>query len=662
MEFEVQSPEVLWRDFSTTTSQEYSTRTIDFILRKFSKSINHHQVEQFMYKNQIFTARIYPPTYSKIKDAESAENSKLSYPDSIRFLFRIKTPFFVITSGEGYENRIGKDTAHNLSSTILPACDSSNFFMPVFINIPLKMSNIYIGMSISSDKKYVKHFYSETKWDSESCETFANFDKSNNFFVSKFGPFDSHFASLRQTMVLTNSDFPKNAEHKYSSFYSKINADPIKKLTLFFQWNKFSPNSFHPVPSNSSYLKVYADFDINGERKTNLHMFVKKKPSIDKQDDFKIWLTSKRNSKCMSLINNLFSSDSNLSHKKRFFKSAPSNSLLEKLSICIAEMELVANFAILWTEFLKEIRNHAENKTPIPSVNDDVDYSYCLIYQNLQIINCCINHNDEPIFYMSENTFSQYAQVFLKSKNQEILKMLIKVFKMQKSKNTLDDFKSFFIQCINEISSENAFNFDEIFDQSMINELFTRDDYHNTFQSTEIIELALDYLESLKPSEVYNQIVLVLFDYVYSDISVNIMPEIPFIQTSFDTLQNEYKNLQSNLNYDSYRFLCRVIEDTRLKIEIVNSLLIKIPSAPFVIELLEKKFCSTESPTEISYIANLIQVLNLDDVFKKIDKNEYIFTGSSKDDLNDHYLFASRQKMDNQTNKVILAWSICEKL
>lgn len=263
---------------------------------------------------------------------------------------------------------------------------------------------------------------------------------------------------------------------------------------------------------------------------------------------------------------------------------------------------------------------------------------------------------------MFENTFSQYAQVYLKSKNLEILKMLIKAFKMQKSKNTLDDFKSFFIQCINEISPENAFNFDEIFDQSMINELFTHDDYHNMLQSIEIIELALDYLESLKPSEVYNQIVLVLFDYVYSDISVNIMSEIPFIHTSFDTLQNEYKNLQSNLNYDSYRFLCRVIEDTRLKIEIVNSLLIKIPSAPFVMELLEKKFCSTESPTEISYIANLIQVLNLDDVFSKIDKNEYIFTGSSKDDLNDHYLFASRQKVANQTNKVILAWSICEKL
>ena len=178
MEWEPQNPDVLWSDFSLITLEEHSVHSIDDILREFAKNIEKHQKSVFSYKDKQFVARLYPSKYTKLKLNDFNFYSPRSYPDSIRYLFNIKSSFVVISPDASY--RIEKEDAHVMSSTVIQAAHLSSFFYPIFINIPQKRFYQYVGVCITDNR--ITHFYSKSNWQKGEI---TDYHSSLNFFKTK---------------------------------------------------------------------------------------------------------------------------------------------------------------------------------------------------------------------------------------------------------------------------------------------------------------------------------------------------------------------------------------------------------------------------------------------------------------------------------------------
>eukprot|EP01112_Ceratiomyxa_fruticulosa_P015409 TRINITY_DN4525_c0_g1_i1.p1 TRINITY_DN4525_c0_g1~~TRINITY_DN4525_c0_g1_i1.p1 ORF type:complete len:1040 (-),score=265.36 TRINITY_DN4525_c0_g1_i1:132-3251(-) len=85
-------------------------------------------------------------------------------------------------------------------------------------------------------------------------------------------------------------------------------------------------------------------------------------------------------------------------YKTLSFKGAPPSSLLSSLSIACLSIQALPAIALIWIEFVKEIRWYWEHSIPIPRIplptasvsNSMVDLDCCLLYQKLQMLNYCI--------------------------------------------------------------------------------------------------------------------------------------------------------------------------------------------------------------------------------------------------------------------------------
>ena len=183
----------------------------------------------------------------------------------------------------------------------------------------------------------------------------------------------------------------------------------------------------------------------------------------------------------------------------------------------------------------------------------------------------------------------------------------------------------------------------------------------------EILEICLDYLESLKPSEVYSQIILSMLDAAFRDITKRAIIEIPLsrdayntIKKSFEEFSDKWKNTDSLSPADLIP-LCRIIEENTLKIDLVNSALSKIPSFQFVLQLFDKGFCSLDTSKDIESISSIVEAMNLDGLFNHIKGREFIFTGKStkNDEESLQYLFVSKRK-DDSIEKYIIATAFQE--
>lgn len=652
MIWEPQNPDVLWLDFSTITLIERTVHTIDDMMRVFSLSPEKYQKGNFRYNEKEYGAHMYPSKYSKLRSDDFSFSPPIAYPDAIRYLFHIDTPFVVIMPEK---DRITDQEAHGMTSEIIQAAQSSSFFYPIFFNIPYKEYYRYIGVSITD--KLITHFYSSTEWWHSKLDNYQN---SYNFFTQKLGKIDSILYSSRRFLEIDNKYFGKESNYTYSSFYSVVNSDPINKLRILFQWNRSPPDAKGPMLSNASYLKLSVVHQTEGSPETPLHIYVNRRSSLEGKDEFKIWKTERLNSRIYSLMNNIFHSSSNpkpcsFSTFKGFFKSAPEKSLLEKISIEIAEMRTLANFCSLWCEFLKNIRYCADNLIPIPYVDDSVDFKYCLIYQNLQVINSYIRNGEK--YCIAENIFEQYVELYRKAKEKHVLQTIVIAFKNQNGEATFEDFKKLLLTK-NSKSTQTENDEDETINEDIFDVWNKADQCQFKFNKEENIEFALDYLEGLKPSEVQSQIVLILFDIAIRDISKRAPIEIPYACVSYDNLVELFKQKRFASSLVDFKKICRAIEETTLRCEIVNSALSKIPSANFVNQLFEKGYCSIDNPEEIQSVSSLIEVMNIDDLLLHTTINEFIFTGKTKigEKESNHYLFVSYQRPgQDEPDKYVMA-------
>lgn len=72
-------------------------------------------------------------------------------------------------------------------------------------------------------------------------------------------------------------------------------------------------------------------------------------------------------------------------------KASPPGTLLASLSAQLLNMRTLHGMALVWLEFVKELRWHWEERVQIPAVaTSHIDYNSCLLYQKLQMLNYCI--------------------------------------------------------------------------------------------------------------------------------------------------------------------------------------------------------------------------------------------------------------------------------
>lgn len=125
----------------------------------------------------------------------------------------------------------------------------------------------------------------------------------------------------------------------------------------------------------------------------------------DKEDK----LTSEfaNNEKVLSLIQSLFDADGNFLKRKivsgseaisitsfpRDIHGAPPESLIVKVAEVIGSFKTIRKMALFWSRVVAELRRLWSEEQYIPSIpHDEIpDLNSCLLYQQLQVINCCIS-------------------------------------------------------------------------------------------------------------------------------------------------------------------------------------------------------------------------------------------------------------------------------
>ncbi|KAL5583624.1 hypothetical protein UlMin_016066 [Ulmus minor] len=112
------------------------------------------------------------------------------------------------------------------------------------------------------------------------------------------------------------------------------------------------------------------------------------------------------NEKVLSLIHSLFDADQNFLKRKissgleatnlsfpREIHGAPPESLLVKVAEVIGSFKILTRMALFWCRVVVELRRLWSEEQYIPGIPlDEIpDLNSCLLYQKLQVINCCIS-------------------------------------------------------------------------------------------------------------------------------------------------------------------------------------------------------------------------------------------------------------------------------
>ncbi|KAL6205479.1 hypothetical protein ACLB2K_022738 [Fragaria x ananassa] len=114
-----------------------------------------------------------------------------------------------------------------------------------------------------------------------------------------------------------------------------------------------------------------------------------------------------RNEKVLSLIHSLFDAEGNFLRRKfdsgtdaiatasmpKDIHGAPPESLVVKLAEVIGSFRTLKKMILFWCSVVSELRRLWSEETYVPSIPVDEipDLNSCLLYQQLQVINCCVS-------------------------------------------------------------------------------------------------------------------------------------------------------------------------------------------------------------------------------------------------------------------------------
>jgi hypothetical protein len=135
----------------------------------------------------------------------------------------------------------------------------------------------------------------------------------------------------------------------------------------------------------------------------------------------------------------------------------------------------------------------------------------------------------------------------------------------------------------------------------------------------------------LNPTEVFSQIILILFDAIFSDLASR--TESAVAEMALDEVRKALLSFEmSRINE-----ICRIIEVNSLRIETVISVLRKIRSVVAVEELFEKGFCMVKGDE----VGKVIHGLDLERIVEK--REDFGFSGFGEGNVRQN-LFVSKTR------------------
>ncbi|OHT11045.1 hypothetical protein TRFO_19448 [Tritrichomonas foetus] len=535
----------LWHDYENLTNLEKTISEVDIKIlywntQTFSTSdVNESPSKSSFNKSPFFTYNGCKYMIKHIVPQYTREESILPFLfadstfDDFHLMFGIQSPFFLITPFSG---RIDENESRSLMRAL-----SSIEKHPIIMKLTNKEDSKYLG-SFRHKNKIIK-FTSRTEYDSDSPE----------------------FSSLESILKIANQ-ITKNAQSNKNTTSRNTQTNQRKKLQ-----HKGTPMNGNQEAKNEMSFSARMIFHIDLKNELPILLcgeWPEMKDgslSIDFEKAPRHIIAFETGQKDASDLHGAYAiveahdPDFHFTNDKRLLQSEPD--FLEEstfpcdmeigIDFCpsdtiltnLAEVMLVCeNFDYVWQNFLNYVRKCVNKGEFIKYVSySTVNHKFCLLYQKLQMINICLskmtNEMKTSNYAITSDVFNDLEKCIemeicsntnVKFDKYETKKMMESVlsFKSQndKNKSTIDDFLKTQKKSLHSLAK-----------------IVWRIIPYSLFDLQSQREIAFDYIESLKPSEVLQPLVFLLLCENFNDL-------ISMRNNKFDSLQSMICELRVYLN------------------------------------------------------------------------------------------------------------------
>ncbi|EAY03785.1 hypothetical protein TVAG_232680 [Trichomonas vaginalis G3] len=704
--FEHVELEALWSDFTKATPMEESISTVEIAIREMLNKNDIIHESRFAYHGKYYTIKYFPADFSVETDAFKLTYTPVPVINLIRKYFGVEGGLFVIFSAKSI------DSAHKLMSVLTPAISDLGTCLPIFVHIPSGKYHMFLGFSFNEHV----HTHMSCKIDWSEKTVFSDFDSILKTFKECTGVDNCPITANSSIFFdIGKNYFGPNSKYTQNEFYSKIVQDPIDniKIALLTTEVKNPEKDFSLNDVKHIAIAMNRNTSETIYQESGLTRFVK----FIKHTEFMQEFTNHAPTQATKIVDDIFAS-AKVGGEKSVLKAAPADSILTKITIAMASAPEIHLASSIWSTFLSKIRNCYDKKILIPGVGTDApDFEHCLLYQKIQMINYCIaqGKNSDRKFTNSEPTnkkllngkpminpslqtvasartedqlredeqllLNNYEDQLQKSRIQsKQLRSDIAAFKAENEGSVFEDFVRWFSPTdYNEETGEMTSRMSD--PRNFWRDLWEAEvpklakDQDPTFDATMQAELALDYLSSAIPTEVFGDLVPVLLSAAYfaikNDYEINIPIISDYISDVKDVLDQFHKevdlfnNNDQNMNIIEYIKICNEkftkIEEICAKLGFFKSILQKLPGCYRLLHsLCFDKFCVVTTPEEKKAASDLMKDLKVDEMTNRRTV-EFCFQKESQTGKNRLY---TEQYFDNMgyLNHVFVATTIEEYL
>ena len=692
--------EGLWSDFSNFTPLEECISAVEQIFRKWKKPPIISEKMKFSYCQKDYRIVYYPLNDTPVADVYDSLIYINTIAQSIQEMFSVKTDLIIVYP----KKQISESEFRNMFSIVATALELSGIRIPTFLQ---KEKTDFISLSGVCFNKHERISYS-SRTENFLPDNFKSFSKIRKTFeLSLNDKIKSITASSRFLSNLNEMDFKNGTYYQRKNFYTNKGQDPVKMIHVCLQFDpkpidKISINILNP--DHVSITPVLVDVS-KKVRESELRDFVALVHEIWTYHSIKSAMTIIEIDDIAPLMDRIMKT---MPVKfKTAIKGASPLSSFANLCEEIVYRGTVEEMALLWNEYLQRVKDAYDKKKPIPGIETDgVDFNQSIVYQKLQMINYCIvnpdagyiagglqddasamflldgtemviperqampmktadqHQKEDKIFNDAKKRGDAATISFLQNRQ---MKSDMSAFKEANPTAIFADFVRWRIphdydQEKNEVKATINPEYPKLWEKASPVSARQQEEFFNPDKE---IELALIDLEMLKPGDLIQVVIPVLFEIALYDLMVNV-PHIPFVDNKVAYAErallsfsrrtgNGVKTMMEYAEYCSEPI--EALEDASFNVSAAESLLVKFPGCTQSISLMLEDGTAAILPSERPA---------LEEFFKKtefrgrqsatIRAREYVIVAETEKSVKQRLFYSER------TEKSIIASSTSEPI
>jgi hypothetical protein len=379
----------------------------------------------------------------------------------------------------------------------------------------------------------------------------------------------------------------------WQCFFITFPGDPIAGLVLQFDWDR-RPLKGAPLRTDAEKLTITVSRPQSLRIRSPLLRFVKLRTKFKTENSFRAWIADHDISSQVQQINAFFEAQG----ASRSFLASPST-LLSDFVIECTRSESARDFCALWHLFLKRVRSTSERGILLPNVRfERIDFSACLIYQKLQLINFCTNLITSKThgFAQTKDLYDQSKRWFKNTNSDEFLLEVFRTYMISEPNASIEAFQVEYGRLPP-----------------------VQDALPAHFDATTQRELAIEFLNELLPTQVMSELIPILIDCFIFSLTVP-----PNLQTAEDARAKAISLAQNAADGTAFLEVWKECQACLLRIAEAGSLAVKVKDNRIADELIENGSSVLEAPLINGFLQD-IGIPQLSDRF--IFAEQYRFEG-----------------------------------